>query len=281
MSNPFGTVLITKDRNWCLHRTVTALMQSELAAHPIVVVDNGSTREDPREALGGLPHEYLRIPHNTGIVGARLIAHQIAATRGWGTYCFLQDDFEHRAVKPWLRDTLDFMREFQIGYCRLTFREAALAETEHWVKGTLRLKSKMHGWTCSHTQIPKRERIGTTDFLISDKHYSDWAHLMSIETSARLFDVGPESLTGPTVTDLLLRGDPAGAWKGSLRTEFDIAVKHWLAYATGLIGATGIVDEHPCWCGIFDHFTGKSTTDYRDLPANVEHLFPSTPLLTA
>lgn len=274
MAKQFGTVLITKDRNWCLRRTVLALAQSELAGHPIVVVDNGSSREDPREALGGIEHEYLRMAHNTGIVGARLIAHQVASARGWGTYCYLQDDFEHRALKPWLSDTLDFMREFQVGYCRLTFREAALGETEHWVKGQLRLKSKLRGWTCSHTQIPRRERVGSTDFLIGDKHYSDWAHIMSIETSARLFDVGREALSGPTVTDLLLGGHADRAWNGSLRTEFDVAVKHWLAYACGFVGATGILDERPCWCGVFDHFTGKSTCDYRDLPVNVEDLFP-------
>ena len=277
MNQSFGTVLITKDRNWCLRRTVAALAQGELAAQPIVVVDNGSSREDPREALGGIAHEYVRMAYNTGIVGARLIAHQIAAARGWGIYCYLQDDFENRAVKPWLRDTLDFMREFQIGYCRLTFREAALVESEHWVKGTLRLKSKLRGWSCSHTQIPKRERVGSTDFLIGDKHCSDWAHLMSIEMSARLFDVGREHLTGPTVTDLILRGDVAGAFHGSLCTEFDVSVKQWLAYACGLIGATGIVDERPCWCGLFDHFTGKSTCDHRDLPADVGHIFPAAP----
>jgi hypothetical protein len=84
-SQAFGTILITKDRNWCLERTVKALDRSELVSYPIVVVNNGSTREDPLDALKAITFtfDYIRLPHNVGIVGARIYAHRVAECRGW------------------------------------------------------------------------------------------------------------------------------------------------------------------------------------------------------
>jgi len=266
----FGTVLITKDRNWCLERTVRALHGTELAARPLVVINNGATHEDPLDVLHGLDFEYIELPENTGIVGGRLYAHRTAAAAGWDYYCFLQDDFELRAKTPWLCETLEFMERFHVDYCRLTMRETALNENEHWVKGTLRVKSGARFWNCSHIQQPKGERVGERDFLLTDKHYSDWVHVMSRHGSHTLFDVTAEQLSGPTVTDLLLSCGGTEALRGALRNEFDIAVKHWLAYALGKMSATGLLVDRSCWCGAFDHFTGMSTSEYCDLPHNPE-----------
>ena len=263
----FGTVLITKDRNWCLERTVNALIGSELAEHPIVVVSNGSTREDPRQVLGNLRCQYLQLPNNLGIVGARFLAHEIAETLQWGHYCFLQDDFELKlARRGWLADTLRFVEKYAIDYCRLTVRECALGENEHWVKGQLRVKTANKRWNCSHVQIPKMEKVGETNFLLSDKHYSDWAHIMSMNASALLFKAEKTAFSGPSVTDRLLSGDYFDAFNGSVKTEFDTAVRHWIAYSLGLVSCTGIVSERPCWSGVFEHQTRISTCDYRDLP---------------
>ena len=178
----------------------------------------------------------------------------------------LQDDFELKAQKPWLQDTLEFIERFQIDYCRLTVREAALGDAEHWVKGRLREMTGTKRWNCSHIQTPKPERVGETDFALTDKHYSDWVHIMSMETSALLFDVTTSGFQGDTVTDRLLRGDVFAAFHGALRSEFDIAIKHWIAYSLGLTSATGILMERCCWSGLFDHFTGESARGRRELP---------------
>jgi hypothetical protein len=93
---------------------------------------------------------------------------------------------------------------------------------------------------------------------------------MSIETSELL--LGRLTFTGPTVTDILTQGNPLEAFNGSIKTEFDIAVKHWIAYALGLTSATGLVIDNSAWFGLFDHFAGKSASDYRDLPEKPENL---------
>lgn len=271
-SNSFGTILITKDRNWCLERTVKALFESDIARHSIVVLNNGSTQEDPLQALSDLECEYITVSQNIGVVGARVLAHRIAEQKGWSRYCFLQDDFELKTKKPWLQDTLTFMEEFQIDYCRLTCRESALGENEHWVKGVLRVQSGARAWNCSHIQSKRFERVGGTEFSISDKHYSDWVHIVTTKASRKLFNISSKQLHGPSVTDILLSGQPFEAFNGAVRSEMDFAVRHWIAYALGMISATGIVEDHACWCGLFDHFTGKSTTDYRDLPGDLSIL---------
>ena len=274
----FGTVIITKDRNWCLEKTVSALLHSELAQNPIVVVNNGSTKEDPAKALGKLHCEYVVLPENIGIVGARFYAHRVAEEHEWTHYCFLQDDFELKLKRPrWLADTLEFIERYTIDYCRLTTREGALGDGEHWVKGVLRVKSKERRWNCSHIQMPKNEELGQTQFILTDKHYSDWAHIMSVSASRLLFDIATSSFTGPTVTDRILVGDWAGAFSGAIKSEFDTAVRHWIAYSMGLISCTGVVNERPCWCGVFEHQTTASTSDYRDLPANLESLLSIGP----
>ncbi len=75
LEETFGTIIITKDRNWCLKRSIEALRNSELEEFPIVVVNNGSTSEDPLDALIGIKFEYVNLPQNVGIVGARIYAH--------------------------------------------------------------------------------------------------------------------------------------------------------------------------------------------------------------
>src|SRR4051812_13657471 len=112
----FGTVLVTKDRNHCLERTLRALLGSDLLAHPIVVQNNGSEMDDPCDIIKrvGFPCEYVNIGFNPGIVGSRVLAHRVARARGWTHYCFLQDDFELKAEKPWLDDTLAFLEKFHI-----------------------------------------------------------------------------------------------------------------------------------------------------------------------
>ncbi len=161
------------------------------------------------------------------------------------------------------------MHLFHIDYCRLTFRETFCGENEHWAKGVLRVQSKERLWNCSHIQNKKSERVGQTDFSITDKHYSDWVHIINAHASKILFDISPEQLSGPTVSSLLLDQQYAKALEGAVRSEFDFAVKHWIAYSLGMISATGVLEDRSCWCGAFDHFTGHSTSDYRDLPDNL------------
>jgi hypothetical protein len=270
----FGTIIITKDRNWCLKRTITALQGSELAEFPIVIVNNGSTSDNPLDVLTEINFDYVKLQQNIGIVGARIYAHWLATNRGWARYCFLQDDFEMKVSKLWLRDTLEFMRRFHIDYCRLTSRESACSENEHWVKGVLRVQSKERFWNCSHIQNKKFERLGRTNFSITDKHYSDWVHIISAHASRVLFDISPQQLCGPTVSSLLLNQEYTKAFQGAIRSEFDFSVKHWIAYTLGMVSATGILEDPSCWCGAFDHFTGHSTLDYRDLPDNpLEHIW--------
>jgi hypothetical protein len=277
----FGTILITKDRNWCLKRTIDALRGSELLNYPLIVVNNGALLEDPRVVLDDLPHDYIRLQQNIGIVGSRIFAHHLAARRSFKRYCFLQDDFELKEKELWLEDTFEFMDRFKIQFCRLTRREALLGEDEHWAKGVLRVNRGAAQWNCSHIQTPKRERVSNTDFLITDKHYNDWVHIIDLEASRIIFDVTERQLEGPTVCELLNTAAPWAAFHGAVRSEFDFSVKHWIAYSLGMISATGIVASSACWCGLFDHFTGKSTTDYKDLPPDRRQVFLAAAEATA
>jgi hypothetical protein len=68
------------------------------------------------------------------------------------------------------------------------------------------------------------------------------------------------------------------ALEEATRSEFDFSVKHWIAYSLGLISATGILEDRSCWCGAFDHFTTRSTSDYRDLPDNLSKICRSSPV---
>jgi len=263
----FGTIIVTKDRNSLLCRTVNALRGTEMDAHPIIVINNGSTIDNPRDIIenSGLQCEYIDVGFNSGIVGARILAHRIAKARRFTHYCFLQDDFELASSEPWLADTLLFIANFGVDYCRLTIREEQLGDDEHWVKGKLRRWAGNKRWNCSLIQIPQLERVGGTRFHLTDKHYSDWPHIMSMETSEFLFG-SKVSFEGASVTDLLVKGAPERALAGAVRSELDVAVRHWLGYAAGLTSATGIVMERPCWCGLFNHIGKTSASGRRNLP---------------
>jgi hypothetical protein len=264
----FGTIIVTKDRNHCLDRTLKALLGTELTHFPIVLLNNGSEVDDPGEIIKSNPIEceYINVGFNPGIVGSRILAHRVAQSRAWTHYCFLQDDFELKASKPWLRDTLLFIETYKIDYCRLTVRESTLSDSEHWVKAHLREWCGAARWNCSHIQLPKPEQVGDTTFIITDKHYSDWVHIMSHSTSMLLFGKDQLSFDGLTVTERLMKGDHFSAFQGAIRSEFDIAVKQWIAYSLGLTSATGIIMERPTWSGLFDHFTSHSAGDRRELP---------------
>ena len=133
------------------------------------------------------------------------------------------------------------MDRYRIGYLRLTQREYYLGETVHWVKQALRLHSGHTHWNGSGIQLPHEELVLGESFWVTDKHYSDWVHIMDRHTSATVIEHA--YFAGETVAERLLRGDWREAWNGAVTTEFDYAVKHWMAYALGLISATGVFRE--------------------------------------
>ncbi len=272
----FGIILITKDRNWCLQRTLAALKGTELLRYPLVAIDNGSTQDDPREVLRSLDIkcEYFAINHNIGTRGARVLAHKLAAERGWNRYCYLQDDFELKYGVPWLEDTFAFMDKFKIQYCRLSRFEGIGSEYEHWTKGCLRVFRNASRWNCSHLQSGKVEKVGGTQFLINDRHYSDHVHIIDMEASEFLFGM-KTPFKGPSVCNLVGTKKPWMALQGAIKSEFDTSVKHWLGYAMGIISATGVLDrpagtagveQPPNWYGLFEHIGIKSASDFRFLP---------------